>query len=130
MIYHWNSPAFTRALTCLPDLVRSNSNDPTESAFSLYHKKNIFQHFADDEMERRMFNEFMTTFSLPEQVHVVKFFQEELREDIPNLKSAKVVDVGGGYGHVMAAIVQECPELLGEKPVVFDLAVVIDEVKE
>jgi len=130
MIYHWNSPAFIRGLTCLPELVRLNSNDPKVTAFSLFHKKNVFQHFADDQMEGKMFNEFMTLFSMPEQVHVAKFFQDELVQDVPNLKTAKVVDVGAGYGHVMAAVVEQCPELLQKKPVVFDLAHVIDDVKE
>jgi len=130
MIYSWNSPAFNRALSCIPELVSLNSHDPTDTAFSLYHKKSIFQHYADDEMEGKMFNEFMTLFSIPEKVHVVKFFKEELGQDIPHLKTVKVVDVGAGYGHVMEAVVQQCPELLQEKPVVFDLANVIDEVKE
>jgi len=121
MIYHWTSPAFLRALSSIPEFVRLNSNDPTVTPFNMYHKKSIFQHYIDDEMEGKMFNEFMTLFSLTEQVQVVKFFQEELGQNIPNLKTAKVVDVGAGYGHVMAAVVEQCPELLQEKPVVFIL---------
>jgi len=131
MMYHWNEPATVRALTCIPDLLRTK--DPTETAFSLYHKQQIFDHFRQNPKSNRMFNDFMTLFSMPEQKQVVKFFENELSKDVPdvpNLDTAKIADIGAGYGHVMEALVSKFPNLRKNKPVVFDLPQVIDDVKE
>jgi len=117
-----------RALTCIPELLRSN--DSNETSFSLYHKQSVFDYFGKNEKSHNMFNDFMVLFSKSEQVQVDKFFENELRKDVPKLDSSKIVDVGAGYGHVMEAVLQQCPNLRRNKPVVFDLPQVIDNVKE
>merc|ERR1712060_394551 len=104
--------------------------DHNDSAFSLYHKKSIFDYFGENPKSNKMFNDFMVLFSMPEQVQVVNFFENELSKDVPELDTAKIADIGAGYGHVMEALVDQCPNLQKNKPVVFDLAHVIDDVKE
>jgi len=128
MMFHWNEPATVLAFTCIPELL--HSKDHNDSAFSLYHKKPIFDWFGENTKSNKMFNDFMELFSTPEQVQVVNFFENELSKDVPKLDTAKIADIGAGYGHVMEALVHQCPNLQKNKPVVFDLPHVIDDVKE
>jgi len=128
MIFHWTEPASVRALTCIPELL--HSKDPRETAFRLYHGQSIFDHYRTNEKSNKMFNDYMVLFSKPEEVILVEFFKNALCKDVPELNTAKIVDVGGGYGHIMEVLVHQCPNLLRSKPVVFDLPQVLDDVKE
>jgi len=128
LLFHWNEPAAVRGLTCVPDLL--HTKDPTETAFSLYHKEQIFDHYRKNPKSNKMFNDSMILFSMPEKEQVVEYFENELVKDVPKIDTAKIVDIGAGYGHVMEAVVSKCPNLRRRKPVVFDLPQVIDDVKE
>jgi len=128
MMYHMNEPAAVRGLTCIPELLRTQ--DLNETSFSLYHKQQIFEFYGENPKSNKMFNDTMILYSMPEGKQVVKFFEDELSKDVPKLNTAKIVDVGAGYGHVMEALVSQCSNLRSNKPVVFDLAHVIDDVKE
>jgi len=128
MIYHWTEPASVRSLTCIPELL--HSKDPSETAFRLYHGQSIFDHYSENKKSNKMFNDYMVLYTEPEHVVLVEFFKNALSKDVPELNTAKIVDVGGGYGHMMEVLVQQCPNLLRNKPVVFDLPQVLDDVKE
>ena len=80
-----------------------------ETAFRHVHGMSLFEYLADHPDEARMFDRRMTRFSSAEILQIVETY------DFSSVRT--VVDVGGGEGHLLSAILGAHPGLLG---VLFD----------
>lgn len=86
-----------------------------ETAFSRVHGKDAFEYFATHPDTGRMFNEAMVDFVAQNIRAVIAAY------DFTSLRT--IVDVGGGHGGLMAAILEASPSTRG---VIFDLPAVIE----
>lgn len=85
-----------------------------ENAFRHVHGVSLFEYLADHPDEARMFDRRMTSFSTVEIPQIVEAY---------DFSAARtVVDVGGGEGRLMAAVLAAYPALRG---VIFDLPHVV-----
>lgn len=84
------------------------------NAFGLFIEKGLFEHIGDDAIRNRAFNEAMTSSSMMQAAAVIPAF--------PFRKFGKVVDIGGGQGLFLAALLTKFPKLAG---ILFDLVHVV-----
>lgn len=90
-----------------------------ESAFDRVHGKEVFEYLAEHPEDAAVFDAAMTSISTTETASIVKAY------DFGRFRT--VVDVGGGRGGLLAAILSANPHLQG---VLFDAATVVAEAGE
>ena len=105
-------PFLTRAWDMLPDLVRGSGN---QSAWELGNGVPPFEYLAGHPEEAAVFQQAMSAFSGPEAQAIVAAF------DFSQIDT--LVDVGGGHGQLLAAVLAATPTLSG---VLFELPFVAD----
>lgn len=81
-----------------------------ESAFKHVHGLEVFDYYAAHPESNRVFNEAMTDYSSVVSAAVVQAYDFS--------QAGKIVDVGGGHGHLLATILKANPN---SKGVIFDL---------
>jgi hypothetical protein len=90
-----------------------------EPAFEMVHGMNLFEFLQRNPTDGELFNRAMTNYSLAAIPAIVAAY------DFSNIK--KLVDVGGGYGSLLAAILKANPTLQGA---LFDLPAVVKGAKD
>lgn len=94
-------PPMQKAWMHMNDAVRDG-----KSAFSHAHGKELYTHLADDKKSAAVFNASMTAFSQPQIRDVATQYRDFGR-------CQKILDVAGGAGHLLAAILKHYPALKG-----------------
>ena len=90
-----------------------------KTAFTLTHGKEIFDYYGEHPESLEPFNEAMTNFSAVTIPAIIKAY------DFSSI--GKLVDVGGGHGSLLAAILKANPQMKG---VLFDLAPAAEGAKQ
>lgn len=90
-----------------------------ESAFDRIHGKEVFEYLAEHPEDAAIFDAAMTSISTTETASIVKAY------DFSRFRT--IVDVGGGRGGLLAAILSANPHLQG---VLFDVSTVVAEAGE
>jgi len=86
-----------------------------EPAFDFLHGKSMFEYLTENPAAAQIFNDGMTATSMPESAAIVSAC------DFSSVR--KLVDVGGGHGLLLSAILKKYPEMKG---VLFDSQPVIE----
>ena len=96
----YGSPAVWAAWGKLLDAVLNGT-----PAFELAHGKPVFEYLSDEPNDLRLFTDFMTEISRPRLAAAASLY------DFPD--EGLVVDVGGGEGQMLAAVLESRPRLKG-----------------
>lgn len=90
-----------------------------ESAFKHVHGMEVFPYYAQHSESNQVFNEAMTNYSSVVSAAVVQAYDFS--------RAGKIVDVGGGHGHLLTTILKANPNSNG---VIFDLPPAIEGARE
>jgi len=115
------------ALNYLDDIVTSKDKSSKSTAWDFYSPNQPFWAWLDQPEQREAretFNQLMVNVSLREIPHICKGFPwEKFLDKVGGGKVCSVVDVGGGKGHLLKAMM----DVATFKPIVFDTHFMIDE---
>ncbi|MDX1624590.1 MAG: methyltransferase [Gemmatimonadota bacterium] len=109
------SPEHYALWTHLPEFIRTGEQD----AFEEEHGYKLFEYPEADAEYSRVFDEAMTSYSRVETKAVLEALDEETLAGVDHL-----CDVAGGYGYLLAHLLQEHPNLTGE---VLEMPKVVEE---
>ena len=87
-------------------------------AFEAVYNMPIFDYYAQNEKQGRVFNNAMTSMSMGSSMAALEAY------DFSNI--SKIVDIGGGHGFLLASILQKYPNMQG---ILFDFPHIIEEAK-
>ena len=117
-ILHNLEPPFWKAWGALPDYLEGKSK---ENPFVTANGMGVFEVFETSPESGKAFNDYMSVVSAPEIPTIVNEF------DWTPYEGKTVVDVGGNYGPVMAAVKERYPAI---RTISFDLPNVIEDIQE